>query len=219
MDVSDIDANPLEFMTVTTNLSLTKDLRKKNTSPVVIKLIALEMIDLHYPKKDWFGVYTDGSQADKVNTAGAGVHCKLFSQYATFGINKSNSDGELGAICLALQQLLYRLQAFEVCIVDTKAAIQAVSSNNQPKSKKINDIKRALKKIVIFQWVSSHAGLGGNEIADKLAKKDTTLHTAETPTQADSLKKKLLNRKIATKYSVTQKDGLNFVRLYFLNFT
>jgi hypothetical protein len=46
----------------------------------------------------------------------------------------------------------------------------------------------------------SHAGLEGNEIANKLAKKDTTLHTAETLTQADSLKKKLLNRKIATKY-------------------
>jgi len=47
-------------------------------------------------------VYTDGSQADKANTAGAGVHCKLFLQYATVGINKSNFDGELGAICLVL---------------------------------------------------------------------------------------------------------------------
>jgi ribonuclease HI len=132
------------------------------------------MIDLHYPK-DWFRVYTDGSQVDKVNTAGAGVHCKLFSQYATVGINKSNSDGVLGAICLALQQLLYRLQAYEVYIVDTKAAIQAVSSNNQPKSKKINDIKQALKKTVIFQWVPSHVALEGSEIAEKLAKKGTTL--------------------------------------------
>jgi len=84
-------------------------------------------------------------------------------------------------------------------------AIQAVSFSGQPKSKKINDVKQALKylqdfkKIVIFQWVPSHAGLGGNEIADKLAKKGTTLHTKETPLQADSVKK-LLNRKIATKY-------------------
>jgi len=29
VDVSDIDANPSEFMTVTTNLSMTRDLRKK----------------------------------------------------------------------------------------------------------------------------------------------------------------------------------------------
>jgi hypothetical protein len=70
------------------------------------------MIDLDYPKKDWLRVYTDGSQADNANTAGA-VHCKLLLQYAALGINKSNFDGELGAICLALQQLQYRLQAFE----------------------------------------------------------------------------------------------------------
>ena len=45
--------------------------------------------------------------------AGAGVQCKLFSQYATVGVNKSNYDGEIEAISLVLQQLLYRLQAFE----------------------------------------------------------------------------------------------------------
>jgi hypothetical protein len=78
------------------------------------------------------------------------------------------------------------------------------SSNSQQKSK-INDIKQVLKhfqafeKIVIFQWVPSHVGPEGNEIADKLAKKGTTLHTKETPTQGDSLKN-LLNRKIATQY-------------------
>ena len=44
---------------------------------------------------------------------------------------------------------------------------------------------QAFKKIVIFQWVPSHARLEGREIADKLTKKGTTLHTTETPTQAD----------------------------------
>jgi len=53
------------------------------------------MIDLHYPEKDWLRVYTDGSEADETNTAGAGVHCKLFSQYATGGVNKSNFDREI----------------------------------------------------------------------------------------------------------------------------
>jgi ribonuclease HI len=47
----------------------------------------------------------------------------------------------------------------------------------------------AFKNIIIFQWVSSHVGLEGSETADKLAKEDTTLHTKETPSQADSLKK------------------------------
>ena len=78
-------------------------------------------------------------------------------------------------------------------LADSKTAIQEVSSNSQPKSTTINDIKQALKhlqalkQIVIFQWVPSHVALEGNEIAEKLAKKGTTLHTIETPLQADTL--------------------------------
>jgi ribonuclease HI len=69
--------------------------------------------------------------------------------------------------------------------MDSIAAIQAASSNGQPKSKEINNIKEALKhlqafkKIVIFQWVPS-LGLKGNKIADKLVRKGTTLYTIET---------------------------------------
>jgi hypothetical protein len=36
---------------------------------LVLKLTALEMIELHYPEKDWLRAFTDGSQADKANTA------------------------------------------------------------------------------------------------------------------------------------------------------
>jgi len=55
-------------------------------------------------------------------------HAKV--HYATVGVNKSNFDREIEAISLALQHLLHRLQAFEkvVILVDSKAAIQAVSS-------------------------------------------------------------------------------------------
>ena len=92
----------------------------------------------HYPEKDMLKVNTDGSQADETNTAGAKVHCRLFSQYATVCVNKSNFDGEMEAICLALQQLLYRLQAFErvVIIVDSKSVVQAVSSSCQPNQRR-----------------------------------------------------------------------------------
>jgi hypothetical protein len=78
---------------------------------------------------------------------------------------------------------------------------------SQPKSKKIIDREQApkhlqaFKKKVIFQWVPSRVGIEGNEIADKLAKKGTTLHAKESPLLANSLKKKkLLNCKVATKY-------------------
>jgi hypothetical protein len=44
------NTNPLDCMTATTNLSLTEDLKKKDTSPVTFKLTALEMTELHYPQ-------------------------------------------------------------------------------------------------------------------------------------------------------------------------
>ena len=73
-------------MTVATNLSLTEDLKKEGRPLTVLKLTTLE-IDLHYPEKDLLRVSTDGSQVDETNTAGAGVHCKLFCQYAIVGVN------------------------------------------------------------------------------------------------------------------------------------
>jgi ribonuclease HI len=175
--------NPFDLMTVATKLSLTEDLKKKDASPVILNLTTFEMIDLHYPEKDCFRVYTDGFQVDETYS---------WSRSMTIGVNKSNFNGEIEAICLAVQQLLDRLQVFEkvVILVDSKAAIQAVSSISQPKSKKINDIKQALKhlqafkKIVIFQWFPSHVGLEGSEIADKLATKGTTLFAKETHTHA-----------------------------------
>jgi len=107
------NTNPLDFMTVTTNLLLTEDLKQKDTSPMVFRLTALEMTDLHYQQQDWLRVYNGGYQADEANTTKAGEHSKLFSKYATAGANKSNVNEEIEANSLALQQLLYRLQAFE----------------------------------------------------------------------------------------------------------
>jgi hypothetical protein len=43
-------------------------LKKQDTSPIVLKLTALEMTDLHYPEKDLVRIYTDGSKADEANT-------------------------------------------------------------------------------------------------------------------------------------------------------
>ena len=104
-------------------------------------------------------------------------------------IGTTNFDGEIEAVSLALQQLLYRIDALKkvVFLMDSEAAIQAISSNSQPT--KINNIKQklnhlqALQKTIVFQWVPSHVELQGNELADILAKKGTKLHASANPLQ------------------------------------
>ena len=165
------------------------------------------MIDQHYPEKDWLWIYTDGSQADEANTARARVHCKIFSQCATVGINKSNFDGDIETISLDLQQLLYRLQTFEkmVILVDSKAAIQALSSKSA-KIKEDNWHKTGPQTSPDFQE-NSHIPVGSLPCwnrrqwdSKQTSQMGTTLHAKESPLQADSLKKNLLHCKVATKY-------------------
>ena len=187
--------NPLDFRTIQINMSLTEEMKKKDTSPEILKQSTLETINTSYPEEEWLRIYTDGSQMDTTNTTGAGVYCKLFSQYASVGTNTTNFDGEIEAVFLALQQLLYRIDAFRkvVFLVDSKAAIQAISSNRQTRTTKIHNIKQmlkhlqALQKTIVFQWVPSHVGLQGNELADILAKKGTKLHTSANPLQISTM--------------------------------
>jgi ribonuclease HI len=61
--------------------------------------------------------------------------------------------------------------------VNSKSVIQAISSKKIPKTQTVLEIKKALRKLtalkyVMIQWVPSHVGIHGNEIADLLAKKE-----------------------------------------------
>ena len=68
-----------------------------------------------------------------------------------------------------------------VFLVDSKSAIQKITSQNASESATVTDIRNSLKlltkinKKIHFQWVPSHIGLSGNELADNLAKKGTKI--------------------------------------------
>jgi hypothetical protein len=79
-----------------------------------------------------------------------------------------------------------------------------------PVTRHNTSINALLTVFLHFSVDPSHGGLEGNEIADKLAKKGTKLHTKETSLQAES-EKKLLNHKIATKYK-QEADKLATIR-------
>ena len=69
-----------------------------------------------------------------------------------------------------------------VILSDSKAAIQAICSNTTKTSTKIRECYimliqlQKINKIVRLQWILAHCGVVGNETADMLATKGTTIN-------------------------------------------
>jgi len=86
-----------------------------------------------------------------------------------------------------------------VLFVDSKSAIQTVASNKQATTQTVKEARGTIKlldrqgKTVAFQWVPSHIGIHGNETADLLAKKGTTLQSKQTPLNFETTKRLMLN--------------------------
>jgi ribonuclease HI len=94
----------------------------------------------------------------------------LFSQYITGGTNNSAFDGEVKATEVALNNLSFCMKMFTkaAILADSKAAIQAIASNQTPEDETITECRKLLKhlqkqnKSIAFQWIPSHIGTGGN---------------------------------------------------------
>ncbi|GFV92780.1 hypothetical protein TNCV_1376301 [Trichonephila clavipes] len=84
-------------------------------------------------------------------------------------------DGEIETIPLALHQLSARLSIPDKAVIlsDSSSVLQALESNQDKKkfpSPGLHVATEQNSKKVVFQWVPSHCGLWGNEMADLLAK-------------------------------------------------
>ena len=87
------------------------------------------------------------------------------------------------------ENLAYNFTKFNkaIVLVDSKAAIQAITQNKVPESETIRECRTLLKffenqkKWVGFQWIPSHIGILGNEIADTLAKRGTQIQILVNP--------------------------------------
>jgi hypothetical protein len=79
--------------------------------------------------------------------------------------------------------------------VDSKSTIQNIASNKLATTQTVKEARKILKlldrqdKTVAFQWVPSHLGIHGNETADPLAKKGTTLQNKQTPLNFETIKR------------------------------
>lgn len=193
---TNILVNPLEFLEVPYNLKLDEN-RKKDTLDVILKTSALSLLDNNYPEPEWIRVYTDGSRMN--NAAGAGVYCKLFSQYAPVGQHLSNFDAEVYAVFLAVSNLKSRIESFSkaVILVDSRSAIEAIALQHYSEPSIVTKIKQNIRflnmnsKTVEFQWIPSHVDIDGNERADVLAKKGTDIFIERGPIPLDSLRRSI----------------------------
>jgi ribonuclease HI len=80
--------------------------------------------------------------------------------------------------------------------VDSKSVIQAISSKKIPKTQPVLEIKKALRQLTALKYVMipSYVGIHGNETADVLAKKGTTLYKSNQTLEAHEAKTIIKNK-------------------------
>jgi ribonuclease HI len=107
----------------------------------------------------------------------------MFSFHLSVGQHTTHFDGEIEAMNTALMQLFGRIGSFEKAIIfsDSSAAIQSIAKLDALPSNRVTEIPSSIKllqglqKDIKFQWIPSHCGDVGNEMADHLAKKGTKI--------------------------------------------
>ncbi|KAI5752692.1 hypothetical protein M8J77_019486 [Diaphorina citri] len=159
--------NPTESFEIDHSLTIEDNFRKQDVAPSVAKVKALEVINTKYPLDQWLHIFTDGSMQNPDDGAGAGISCDLFSFYKGLGPCTTNFDGEVEAIKIAVQQLLYRTNLFSRAVIlsDSKAAIQSIANMGDSPTKETYDIYQMIKQLkslnkqIAFQWIPAHCGI------------------------------------------------------------
>lgn len=151
----------------------------KKDLPHIQRTTTLEYLMHTFPSA--LTIYTDGS---KLNTdqVGGGYVIPPLHKTAYFNLNKECSiyTAELVAISLTLQHLLALtlLQIYQILLCsDSQTALRAIAfSDRYSRPEIISDIKFFIHQLLVrevdttLQWIPSHVGIHGNDLADKAAK-------------------------------------------------
>lgn len=142
-------------------------------------------------------MYTDGSAEEAVQNGGAGIYIKYPSgeeekhAFAT-GTYSSNYKAESEAIKtganILKQKELKQVQV--VFFTDAKSVLQALEGKRDIA---LNDLMTSLALLctectVVLQWIPSHCGIAGNEIADNLAKEGAKQYQEDKTTSYEEAK-------------------------------
>ena len=146
----------------------------------VLRALALEEFDKHYPAASWTHIYTDGSAENATKNGGCGAYIKRpskapFSVLASGGILRSNYRAEVLALLNVTESIISREEKPKksVFLTNSLSALPAITSGEPDTTQKKlteNTSTLAQTTCVFLQWIPAHTGIRRNEIADQLAK-------------------------------------------------
>ena len=163
---------PWELCTPTIDLTL-HSTTKNETSDSDYKQRFLELKD-SYESQNFTSIYTDGSKSDNYVSASVVLSTDIFK--VNLPDHSSIFTAEAVALKLAVQHIQRQAIPRAVIFSDSLSCIQSLQSKNvqHPTILEIIEILTYLTQVnteVVFCWIPGHAGIQGNEKADKVAKK------------------------------------------------
>ena len=153
---------------------------KENQSEAVLRALALEEIDKHYPTASWTHIFTNGSAENATRNGGCGAYIKHqgkppFFVSAPGGILSSNYRAKVLALLNTTETIISWEEEPKkvVFLTDSLSALQALMSGETDTTQK--KLTRSISTLtqtayVVLQWIPAHTSITGNEKADQLAK-------------------------------------------------
>jgi len=140
-------------------------------------------------EEHWWNSFTDGSKSEQGVGSGVAIFTGMvLAEQFKFKLDDrcSNNQAEQLAIVKALevietQQVKNNDPGRAVIYTDSKIALYSIigAKNHEHLVEEIRKRTVTLNKMnwkITFKWVKAHAGIYGNEIADRLAKETTQNH-------------------------------------------
>ena len=212
---------PWQINAPTVDLNLANKI-SKHSSPEIIKTLALDVINEH---SDSIHIYTDGSKTSD-GRVGSAYHVPLYNENDVYRLtdNQSIYTAELLAIKQAIHWILGNEKAATANFVifsDSLSSLQSIEhmrSTSRPNLvTDILELSTTIADRLTYVWIPSHVGILGNEIADKLAVKATTLPSVTKTISFETHDVlPLINKYIETKWQSlwdTDRTGRSYFRI------